>query len=331
VRRVCVCTSLCVLGYDDRCVLLNLNLAGDCISHVMLVGTGTLAQLSQPVFLFVHPAIAGWGALPSPPRPGQPRLAPSPPPRRTRRTLAPRTSHYAHTARGRSAHGPAGRRGARASLSASGRACGLVRLPDGCGRGPACGCAAGTRPRGAGPRGCHPYGFRGVPLSCLETLELFLCDEMRGPWCVDRVDGSAGTSRTVTVTVKNPPKRQPTPNAVGPALGLRQTTGVGLMTSRLSAGPAGLGTVGSVSPLDPSSPRPLALIETLSQNYPAKSTPSLSSAPRLLVRTANPQTLSTIIMLFFIRARAGYRDFEHSQGGDAQLLAHRTQHLLFVE
>jgi hypothetical protein len=36
---------------------------------------------------------------------------------------------------------------------------------------------------------------------------------------------------TVTVTVNKPPKRQPTPNAVGPALGLRQTTGVGLIMS----------------------------------------------------------------------------------------------------
>jgi hypothetical protein len=34
---------------------------------------------------------------------------------------------------------------------------------------------------------------------------------------------------TVTVTVIKPPRRQPTPNAVGPALGLRQTTGVGLI------------------------------------------------------------------------------------------------------
>ena len=39
----------------------------------------------------------------------------------------------------------------------------------------------------------------------------------------------AGGTVTVTVTVNKPPKRQPTPNAVGPALGLRQTTGVGLM------------------------------------------------------------------------------------------------------
>ena len=35
--------------------------------------------------------------------------------------------------------------------------------------------------------------------------------------------------RALTVTVIKPPKRQPTPNAVGPALGLRQTTGVGLI------------------------------------------------------------------------------------------------------
>jgi hypothetical protein len=38
---------------------------------------------------------------------------------------------------------------------------------------------------------------------------------------------------TVTVTEFKPPKRQPTPNAVGPALGLRQTTGVGLMTTSI--------------------------------------------------------------------------------------------------
>ena len=47
-----------------------------------------------------------------------------------------------------------------------------------------------------------------------------------------RLRSSAAIQVTVTVTVIKPPKRQPTPNAVGPALGLRQTTGVGLMSRR---------------------------------------------------------------------------------------------------
>jgi hypothetical protein len=126
----------------------------------------------------------------------------------------------------------------RGSCGGSARLCGCDR---GCGRwvlirdaaGACDGADVGGVPAGVGASAVLWDGVCGVvsPVSesttCRPSHAVCVCV---GVW--DTGEGHAVDVRsadcrvTVTVTVITPPKRQPTPNAVGPALGLRRRTAV---------------------------------------------------------------------------------------------------------